>query len=440
MKGLKHIIFFMVAAMALAGCSWFKHDDPEKETTYSKVMVLYSAGFNSLSSYLKSDIEDLKTGYLPYESDDKALIIVSHLAKQDVASQYRYQYSTPSYIIRLYKDKAQTPVMDTLKVIPATDLLVVPEVMDSALTYIGRNFKSDHYGLVLSSHGTGWLPVDYYTNPSKYTSQSSKGSRTAAARNFGSHGEAWTESELPGPKTKTFGQEYVQTGSTSATRTSYEMTIQDLAAAMPMHFDYMLFDACLMGCVEVAYELKDVTSYVGFSQAEVLADGFAYPNLTTRLLLPSSPDIKGVCEDYYAQYESQTGDYNSATFSLVDCDGLKTLSEVCKDIIDDHREALDAIDPDTVQRYYRENRHWFYDMKDIFAKAGMSSSEEGRLDAALQECVLYNECTPAFMPNSGGFEITTHCGFSMYLPKNGNTYLDDFYKTLAWNRAVGLVQ
>ena len=435
MKGLKHIIFFVVLSLLVTGCDWFRHEGT-KEVTYSKVMIMYSAGFNSLSSYLKSDIEDLQKGYLPYQSDDKAVLLVSHLTSYGT----QYQYSTPSYIIRLYKDKQLNPVMDTLKVIPATDLLVMPAVMDSALTYIGRNFKSDHYGLVLSSHGTGWLPVDYYSNPSKYNSPSLKGSRVRAARNFGSHAETWTEFEMPGPKTKTFGQEYVQTGSATSTRTSYEMTVQNLAGAIPMHMDYMLFDACLMGCIEVAYELKDVTSYVGFSQAEVLADGFNYTNLTTRLLVPSSPDIKGVCEDYYSQYENQTGDYNSATFSLVDCSGLAQVASVCRDIISAHGEGLESVDPDTVQRYYRNNRHWFYDMQDILAKSGMTSSESQRLSEALNQCVVYNECTPAFMPNSGGFEINTHCGFSMYLPKNGSSYLDEFYKTLAWNRAVGLVQ
>ena len=37
------------------------------------------------------------------------------------------------------------------------------------------------------------------------------------------------------------------------------------------------------------------------------------------------------------------------------------------------------------------------------------------------------------------FDIRTHCGLSMYLPADGNSELDEFYKTLSWNKASGLV-
>jgi hypothetical protein len=44
------------------------------------------------------------------------------------------------------------------------------------------------------------------------------------------------------------------------------------------------------------------------------------------------------------------------------------------------------------------------------------------------------------MPSSGGFVFNTYCGLSMYLPCNGSDYLDEYYKTLAWNKATSLVR
>ena len=38
------------------------------------------------------------------------------------------------------------------------------------------------------------------------------------------------------------------------------------------------------------------------------------------------------------------------------------------------------------------------------------------------------------------FDIVNFCGLSMYLPCDGSANLDNFYKTLAWNRATGLVE
>ena len=430
MKALKPIIFLASAALILSGCDKSRRDTPE-EKTYSKVMIMYSAGFNSLSSYLEEDIEDLQKGYLPSEDDDNAIFIISHLSKGSA-----YSYPTSPYLIRLYKDKNSNPVMDTLVTYPPTDLLVQPDVMQKALTYIRDGYKSDSYGFVVSSHGTGWLPVNYY-NSGEPSSSSLNTARKAARRyDFSSHAEPYVELELPGPKTKTFGQEYVQTGTTTDTRTSYEMTIQDFASSIPMYMDYILMDACLMGGIEVAYELKDVCRYLAFSQAEVLADGLDYPMLTTRLLAQSNPDVKQVCADYFEQYDVQTGTYRSATISLIDCDGLGSLASACKDVIEAHRDGLEAVNPSDVQGYFRSNKHWFYDLRDVLDKAGMTSTEATRLDAALSSCVLYNQCTPSFI----SFDINTHCGLSMYLPKNGSAYLDEFYKTLAWNKAVGLVQ
>ena len=43
--------------------------------------------------------------------------------------------------------------------------------------------------------------------------------------------------------------------------------------------DILGFDACLMGGIEVAYELAGKCDRLGFSQAEVLAEGFNYKTL-----------------------------------------------------------------------------------------------------------------------------------------------------------------
>ena len=45
--------------------------------------------------------------------------------------------------------------------------------------------------------------------------------------------------------------------------------------------------------------------------------------------------------------------------------------------------------------------------------------------------------TPEFLCE---FEIKTFSGFSMYLPCNGTSELDKYYRTLEWNKATGLVE
>lgn len=430
MRALKYILTALVLTVCSTGCNWFGHETPEVRDSWSKVMILYSAGFNSLSYNLAEDIEDLMEGYLPGEKDDNAVIVVSHLAKENSS----YAIATRPQIIRVYKDKKSRPVRDTIKTLMDTELLTLPDVMEQALTFIRDSFKSEHYGLVLSSHGTGWLPSGYYSRSGNSSSFWSS-RKQSASMPLPAGAVPYVEEVLPGPAVKTFGQE-IQQPTMSSSTLSYELDIKDMAASIPMHLDYILFDACLMGGVEVAYELKDVCDFMGFSQAEVLADGLDYYKLAHRLLSSSRPDPKGVCEDYFARYNSPSASDPYATVSLIDCTRLDGLAEVCRDLFAAHRAEIKSLAPSSVQGYFRFNKHWFYDLEDILVKAGVSASEKARLDAALTACVLYNESTSRFI----SFDIATHCGFSMYLPSHGSDYLDNYYKTLAWNRATGLVE
>jgi hypothetical protein len=106
--------------------------------------------------------------------------------------------------------------------------------------------------------------------------------------------------------------------------------------------------------------------------------------------------------------------------------------------------GLDLIIPSEVQPYFRSYHHWFYDLEDVFLKAGISDTEKRNLEQALGDCIVYKAATPTFYLNNygagSGFNIDIYSGFSMYLPCNGSPYLDNFYKSLAWNKATGLVQ
>ena len=93
------------------------------------------------------------------------------------------------------------------------------------------------------------------------------------------------------------------------------------------------------------------------------------------------------------------------------------------------------VNPSSVQHYFRYNKHWFYDLEDILVQSGASDEDLKSFRTAMSSCVLYNEATPSFL----GIPIKAHCGFSMYLPADGDPELDTFYRTLSWNNATHLV-
>lgn len=420
--------------------SYSNHEDLGnrlKSEETRKVMILYSAGFNSLSSYLAEDIEDLKKGYVPGNSrNDDVLLIFS---RQPVTAG-NYSKLTSPCLIKMFKDSQGNTVMDTLLRMPESTVAASPTTMKKVLTYVKDNIPAKSYGMVFSSHASGWLPAGYYSNPSDYEKgiDFSTYNTISATSINDKYNESFRYIETPIdptlPAVKSIGQDI--TG-VKGSYVAYEMNLSNLSDAFPMHFDYILFDACLMGCVEVAYQMKDVCDKIGFSQTEVLAEGLDYTNITAHLLEPKTSDVLSVCKEYFDYYNSQSGQYRSATFSLIDCSKMNNLASVCKTIFAKDSAAIAKVDASKVQVYFRFNRHWFYDLQDILTKAGISASDLSSLQNALDQCVLYKAATPSFI---NAFEITTYCGFSMYLPNDGTTYLNDFYKTLAWDKATELVK
>lgn len=436
-KVLTRIIAIIVAAITIvSGCDC-KHHGPDYETGFNKVLIMYSAGYNSLSNYLREDIGDFKDGYLPSKNDNNAFLIVSHLSRTNT------DFTTPAapVVIRMYKDKKKGAVMDTVLTYPYDKCLTKASDLNDILSTIKSQFPARHYGMVLSSHSSGWLPRGYYSDPNKYESRSS-GSRSLSAglqKPLPEGAVPYTELEdFPGaPAVKSIGMANDNTGSQNI---SYELDLPEFASNIPMHLDYLILDACLSGGVEVAYQLKDVCDVICFSQAEVLAEGLNYKMLTSHLLEHDS-DVTSVADDYYTQYMEKTdANERSATISVVDCTRMADMAECCGKLFAKYRNGIAMLNPNSVQRYYRNSRHWFYDLEDILVKAGISEEEHKELSSAINSAVIYKAATDSFLKSYGGFDIKVFSGFSMYLPCNGSKYLDNFYKTLDWNKATELVE
>ena len=368
-----------------------------------RVMVMISAGYNSLSGYLSEDLRDLESGYIPegtYYSSD-VLLVLARLPKS------AGDYATPSapVLYRLWANRSGEVQRDTIQVWGGDTQLCTRETIHEALSTTQKKYPAQSYGVVFSSHGSGWLPPGYYSNPSKFEASS---------------GSLWS--------LRSIGEDRTPSGGT-------EMDLNDFADAIPMHLDYCLIDACLSGCVEVAHALKGKADIVGFSPTEVLADGFDYKNITTYLFAKPSNPVE-VCREYFEYYNAQSGSNRSATITAVDTRKMGTLEAVCKELFQAYRLSLNTLYGDDVQGYFRYDRHYFYDLKDILVQAGISEQEEARLDAALAQCIVYQAATDYFL----SIPLQRVCGLSMYLPSMGSTYLNNYYKeNISWNQATELV-
>lgn len=191
-----------------------------------------------------------------------------------------------------------------------------------------------------------------------------------------------------------------------------------------MHLDYLLLDACLMGNIESVYELKDCADLLAVSPTEILGEGFLYKKLSERLLASAKPDVKGVCEDYMSQYAEGGG---GATITLIETSKLNALKDVCKTVFDKYRDNIADVNPYKLQRFYTRYQ-WFFDMIYTLEVSGVDSESIGKVQNALNDCIIYSAHTDRFL----SIPIDHFCGLGMFAPSS-DLYLHDYYHSLNWN-------
>ena len=449
MKIISTIVKTMAAALMLTAsvaCDKKNPDPDDKPEVLNpdrRVLLFYECGFNNLGEFLDTNLNSsqkgLSGGYIPKIGED-VILIYSKIPKSYYDSYHLMPKPVESYLRRIYNKNGKI-ISDTLKTFDNSVMAADPSTLREVLNLIKESFPARGYGLVVSSHGSGWLPEGYYYSPSgfeeRHSGELSKSAGTASPQSARTPRRPVPEGNLAETdpfygKVRSIGQEYVK-----GNYFGNEMSVSEFAGAIPYRLDYILFDMCFTAGVEVVYGLKDKADYLGLSPAEVMGDGmFDYTKLTTFLLKGDEPDLAGLFKDSYEMYNRKSGTDRSATVNVIRTAGVDNLTAVCKNLIKEYSDTLANAPTSQIQGYFRQNRHYFYDLRDIFAKCGATENELRTLDKAIRDCVIYKNSTPRMI----SFEIKNYSGFSMYLPCDGTELLDLYYKKEAWNDAVGLVK
>lgn len=386
--GGMHIRFlFCALAMALTLFSCKKAETEEIVVVKRpKTVLLYMVANNNLSYDAENSISRLQNGYIPAEEGN--LLVYKHCAGMDPV------------LLHIKKGEEGTVVADTAYRFPPR-VSATKSALTQALNVTQALFPADSYGLILWSHGTGWIPP--LASSSSAVQEQRSGS--CPERTFGLDGKV-------------------------------ELEIRDLAQAIPYKLSFMLMDACFMGGIETAYEVKDSVDYYIGSPAEILTESFPYHKIMQHIF-KSTPDYAAVCKEYYDYYNAKTGSVRSATVALMDCSKLAEVAEVAKRVFDQYGESIASLDLSLLQPYFRgSSSKYFYDLKDL-VDAIADASLSAEFAAALERAVPYKASTPYFIE----LPIRSFCGVSTYVPGNpADTKLADYYKQYKWNQATGMIK
>lgn len=356
-----------------------------------RTLIVYLAGDNSLSSYLKAELEGYREGYKD--------IGTNVLVYTDPAD------APPALILIKNGDENIGARLDTLTKFPeenSASIATFRRVMD----YARANYPADSYGLIFSSHASGWLPKYTLSYPNSVSS---------------------------------IGSDFAGLGNTAVR--SEEIELIDFASAIDDHqFDFIVFNACFMTGAEVVYELRNKTQYILGSAAEMLADGFT-PALRSsfyRLLDPSVPveeALSGFAGDYYGLIMAQTGAFQSTTLSVVKTDKLPELASWVKShaLINQTFENISGLQffdrPGEFGERVKNPR--FFDLQQVVGQK-VAPADTAGFSARLREVVRWKANTPWMFQGYNGFKVDRHCGLTTYLFQTEFTGMNNSYRSLAW--------
>ena len=266
-----------------------------------------------------------------------------------------------------------------------------PQVLKRVINDVTRLYPAKSYGLIVFSHGSGWLPPHTLVN----------GSRSIIIDN------------------------------------DNEMEITDFAMALPDHlFEFIIFEACNMAGIEVAYELRNKAAYIMASSAPVVSPGFTpiYAG-SISCLLEENADLQRFAENYFHYWNLMEGDKRSATISIIKTAGLSNLANLIRQI---NTETSGSFLPvGNLQNYdgVLKAPFSFFD----FAQYYQSLSDENTYNAlqeCISQCVVYKRNTPFYATEEGTFPITAFSGMTTFIMQRELNDLNEEYTKLQWYKDI----
>lgn len=287
--------YYLLLLFTLLLCSCH-NDDPTPgpvepgSVTARRTVLVYMSAQNSLINNVAADSAEIMNGRQYLANNDRMLFFIDDGQKPRLYRVAR-QWSQPQLVQQWSHDFCSTD----------------PNTLQSVLQWVKTQFPAQEYGLVMWSHADGWLPATNTDYPIKEMTY-------AAARPF------------------SFG---IDTDNNSVwTDDGTQMNVADMAQAIAqsgMHCRYILFDACLIQNLEVAYALRHATDYVVASPMSINSAGAYYTHLLRSGLFAQSPD--SIALTYYndvVNYADSIYDHMGIAISCIQTDQLEPLAALMK--------------------------------------------------------------------------------------------------------------
>lgn len=389
-------LFGVIVLVALASCKESEIAD-ETPLPTTRAVFVYMGAENSLSRWAANDLEEMIEGASLIPRDAKLLVYVDDL--RDNPRIYE--------ISRMRKDTVR------LYTYPNSKCSADPAEMREVFSRMKTLAPAPEYGVVIWSHGCGWLPGVHRHNN--------------------------------GPQKSVI---YDGHGSTADSRTC-KMGIEEFAEAMTVlpKLKFLFFDACLMQTIETDYALRDVADYIIASPAEIPGKGATYQRMFQHFFQKSF-DPKAIAQQYYddEKYaESHTG-VGGVVISVVDTRQLEQFAQVTKKLVGG--AELRVNDAQLYWLFCGKTVDYpdYYDMKGVMRQFA-ESEYYAEWCAQRDKTIIAFYATPTWDSVCDAFsrgwitDMDDVCGVGIHIPQAkygsaGRTWDDDIKQTEWWKAVM----
>lgn len=376
------VFYILLCCLFFVSCNKEEADGYRIREKVDFTFIGYIIADNSLTGNAAPNIADIESGFRQMDANMNVLVFVDD------------RTSAP-YLIEMKRNSDGSITRETVRQWEETNV-VDAGFMAEVLGFIKYLFPSDAYGLDLWSHGMAWIPSNDPLKKSK--------------------------------STKWFGEDNGEI-----------MDIKELNRALSdsgIHFDFILFDACLMASVEVAYEIRNNTDYIIASPIEVWEMGFPYVEIMKAMAYKDRHlrIAKAYSDFYNGEFNSSYGIEMTGAISVIDCGRLESLAAATRQLLSQNAKNEVSDIRSGIIKYDRWKYHFLYDfghyINELVGKENASEWSD-----AYSKAMIYSYSTPTFGDSWYGYldlDPENYTGLGTYIPQEGYSEWNEYYKTLQW--------
>ena len=402
----------------VVGVSCSNGDSPDGPdvpvTPVGQTVFMFFPWSNSLLSDFRRTVEDMQTVVAQRSmKDERIMVFMATSEREAVLFELKKQNGRClTDTLRRYSDR------------PFTSRQWLTSLFSEVMTLA----PASRYGMVVGCHGLAWVPVQGQRNARKRLGSQERideEDNLYKEERIDKEGEPndLMHFEVQGPVTTRFiGGTYPET----------QIETTDLADAMAdagLHTEYILFDACYMSSVEVAYELKDVTHYLIASPTEVLSYGFPYIIMGKHLL--GTPNYKGIVDSFISFYSSYNLPYG--TVAVTDCTQLDALAAIAQQI---NAAAAEQLVPNGVQIMDGYSPTLFYDLGHLMSLKDAGTVLTAAFAEQLDKAVPYKGHTGQYFTTLKDAPVDIKHYSGLNTSQGSLNHMADRLSETAWYKAT----